>query len=253
MTLDWQAFLAACAALTHGQPLAGWIDYGRPAGMLLFGLVGGATHCAGMCGPFVLSQVGSRLAAIPLQQAGRLARLRGIALLPYHAGRITTYSLLGGVAGGLAGGIEPLLAHGYLPALALLLAASGFALVAANRLLPAGSFGLSGSAGWQNHLGELFRQPSGWRGYLLGLALGFLPCGLIYGALLLAGAAGNWHDGMLMMAAFALGTMPGLLVVGFLGAAAGARWRNLLNRLMVPVLLLNAGLLALLALRWLAR
>lgn len=229
--------------------------------MLLFGLVGGATHCAGMCGPFVLSQVGSRLAAMPLQKAGQLARLRGVALLPYHAGRITTYSLLGGVAGGLAGGIEPLLSHGYLPALALLLAALAFAVIAygnlaQQRLSPAGSFGNFSSAAsgwWQGRLGHLFRRPSGWRGYLLGLALGFLPCGLIYGALLLAGAAGNWRDGMLMMAAFALGTMPSLLVVGFLGAAAGTRWRGLLNRLMVPVLLLNAVLLALLALRWLAR
>lgn len=263
MTLDWTAFLAACSSLANHGQFGTWIDYGRPAGMFLFGLVGSIGHCAGMCGPFVLSQVGSRLSGLPLERAGRLARLRGAALLPYHAGRLTTYSLLGAAAGGLAGGVEPLLAHGYLPAIVLMLAALGFAVLGIGRLaqlpLLAGwrpqsrGFGGNLSGWWQSRLGGLFRQPTGWRGYLLGLGLGFLPCGLIYGALLLAGASGNWRDGLLMMAAFALGTMPGLLLIGLLGAAAGARWRGLIQHLMPLVLLLNAALLALLALRWLAR
>ena len=50
--------------------------------LFMAGLVGSAGHCAGMCGPFVLAQVGART---------QLNRLAGSALLPYHLGRGTTY------------------------------------------------------------------------------------------------------------------------------------------------------------------
>ena len=32
-------------------------SYGLPASLFLAGLVGGATHCAGMCSPFVFAQI----------------------------------------------------------------------------------------------------------------------------------------------------------------------------------------------------
>jgi len=258
----WSDFLAACSSLAPAWLNAGWLEgdwpwLGRPAGLLLFGLVGGVSHCAGMCGPFVLSQVGSRLSELPLDHSYGLARLRGIALLPYHAGRLTTYSLLGAVAAGLAGGVERVLLQGLLPALALALAALLLLAIASGRIaLVTGSQGASpatgGLLGWLPLKG-LFRRPTGLNGYLLGLGLGFLPCGLIYSALLLAGASGDWRQGGLMMLAFAIGTMPGLLLVGFFGAAIGARWRAALKPWLAPVLLLNAVLLLLLALRWLLR
>lgn len=253
MLADWSEFLAACSALLQRWPLTEWLAYSRPAGLFLLGLTGGAVHCAGMCGPFVLSQVGSRLSALPLAQATGFTRLRGMALLPYHAGRATTYTLLGGIAAGLAGGVESVLLQGYLPAVALLLAALLFAGLALRQvapvLLPAG-FSTAGQW-WHGRFAPLFRKPDGLNGYILGIVLGFLPCGLVYAALLLAGASGSWRDGALAMAAFALGTMPALLVVGFLGAAAGRRWRGILRWGLVPVLLFNALLLLVMALRWL--
>jgi sulfite exporter TauE/SafE len=253
MTEPWSEFLSACSAALHGSLLTGWLPATHGAGLLLLGLAGGAVHCAGMCGPFVLGQVGSRLAAMPVHKSGSLARLRGMALLPYHAGRTTTYALLGGAAAGMAGGARHLMLNGAVPAVALLLAAGLLAMVATLQLLPAGSmpaaFGLRRY--WQNGLASLFRQPTGINGYALGVALGFLPCGLLYAALLMAGASGSWQSGALGMALFGLGTAPGLMVVGFLGAAAGQRWRRAMKALLPLVLLLNAGVLALLALRWL--
>ena len=71
------------------------------AALFLAGLAGGATHCAGMCGPFVLAQVAAR--ADRANTGGALRRLGGAALLPYHAGRLLGYALLGAVAGGAAG------------------------------------------------------------------------------------------------------------------------------------------------------
>ena len=223
---------------------------GRPAGMLLLGLTGGAVHCAGMCGPFVLSQVGSRLARMPVASSTRLMRLQGMALLPYHAGRATTYTALGAAAAGLTGGVAPVLLQGYAPAVLLTVAGLLFLSYAMVQLAPRLQAALPGQR-VQRWLQPLFRQPLGRNGYLLGIGLGFLPCGLVYSALLLAGASGNWRDGALAMAAFAVGTMPALLLVGWLGAAAGLRWRAWMRRLLVPVLLFNALLLFAMAARWL--
>ncbi len=249
---DWMDILAACGRLSQAWLPDEWLGLGGPASLFLLGLVGGATHCAGMCGPFVLGQVGRKLADLPLAQVGRLQRLSGMALLPYHAGRLTTYAALGAASGGLAGGVGRLLANGSLPAAALLMAALlvvGMVLVQP-AALATGQTG--GPVAWRDSLSRSLIRFGQGNTYLFGVALGFLPCGLLYTALLLAGASGNWLAGAAMMAAFALGTMPALLVVGFLGAAAGARWRRALTYLMTPVLLLNIALLLLLAVRWFA-
>lgn len=250
----WLDFLSACKAVLdqHGS---GWIDTGRPLGTFLLGLVGGATHCSGMCGPFVLGQVGARLGQTPVTGTPVLTRLRGMALLPYHAGRTVTYSVLGATAAGLAGGVGRLAGNGALPAFAIGAGALLMAVMAWRQLVPAGEvLSRTGSAGqWvAARFSRLFARPGGASGFGLGLALGFLPCGLVYTALLLAGASGDWITGAAMMAAFALGTMPALIGVGFLGAMAARRWRERLRWWTAPVLLLNAVMLALLALRWLA-
>ena len=67
----------------------------------------------------------------------------------------------------------------------------------------------------------------------------------------MAGASGSWQSGVLGMALFGLGTAPGLMVVGFLGAAAGHRWRRAMKVILPLVLLLNAAVLLAFALRWL--
>jgi sulfite exporter TauE/SafE len=52
----------------------------------------------------------------------------------------------------------------------------------------------------------------------VGLLWGFLPCGLVYSALATAFAAGSAVAGGVWMAAFALGTLPNLLLAGWVGA-----------------------------------
>lgn len=245
----WSEFLSACtAALQHGS-VSEWIAHSAPAGLFLLGLAGGATHCSGMCGPFVLSQAGARLGAIPLQQSTGLRRISGVLLLPYHFGRLTTYSLLGGIAAGATGGVQRYLTGGYLPALVLAIAAGWFLTAALLQCMPRlAAAGASLVGNPRGPLPRLFARPEGFNGYLLGLLLGLLPCGLIYTALLLAGATGDWRMGAVSMAAFAVGTMPVLLVVGGFGAVMGARLRAILRFLLPPVLVLNA--IVLLGLAW---
>jgi sulfite exporter TauE/SafE len=98
----------------------------------------------------------------------------------------------------------------------------------------------------------LFARPIGWRGYALGLALGFLPCGLLYGALAAAAAAGDALAGGFGMLAFAVGTVPALLAVGLAGHVAGDRFRGTAVRVMPVVMLLNAAALSYFAWRTVA-
>ena len=56
---------------------------------------------------------------------------------------------------------------------------------------------------------------------VLGLLWGWIPCGLVYSALILTISAGGVLQGLGIMLAFGLGTLPNLLAMGFaVGAVA---------------------------------
>lgn len=246
--LDALAFsVAHCRAIAveHGTLLAS---------LFLVGLVGSASHCVGMCGPFVLGQVGARLEAVPAARMSELRRLTGAALLPYHLGRMTTYVGLGAVAGGLAGGVIDLTGLRWLSAALLAVAALcflGYALSRIGLRLPRlWRGGESPRLPWpRGLLRPLFAKPVGVRGYGLGLALGFLPCGLLYGAAAAAAAAGSAAAAALAMMAFAAGTVPALFGIGLAGHVVGTRWHGAAARVTPVLLFLNAGLLGFMAWR----
>lgn len=230
--------------------------FGLLSGLLLAGLAGSVMHCAPMCGPFVLGQVSDRLARVPAARLCELTRLRSGLLLPYHLGRLVTYATLGAVAAtfgavaGRTGWFAPV--SGGL----LLLGAAVFVCHAAARLMPS-------VRPWLPHLDTI---PLGlgrritriartvdrarWSGgFLLGLTLGFLPCGFLYAALAVAAAVANPVGGAAAMLAFGIGTVPTLIVVGIAGLSVGRSWQRGIAVVAPVVMLLNAGLLATLALR----
>nr|WP_221238487.1 sulfite exporter TauE/SafE family protein [Roseospira visakhapatnamensis] len=221
------------------------------ASLALAGLVGGFTHCAGMCGPFVLTQVTTRMESLPADQMREWHRLAGAALVPYHLGRATTYVLLGGFGAALAGVLGGFGGLRWLSAALLALAAVlfvGYALPRLKVALPGGS---RVEAWWSAHVGRvagpLFRAPTGWRGYALGVLLGFIPCGLLYGAVAAAASSGSALAGALAMLVFAAGTVPSLIAVGVAGHLAAARFRQVMTWVAPALMVLNAGVLAFLA------
>ena len=224
---------------------------GLMAGLFMAGLVGSVSHCVGMCGPFVLAQVVTRLEGVPLHQMAEFKRLTGAAVLPYHLGRATTYSALGAVAGALAGGFVQVTGLRVLSGGLLAVAAVFFAGYALRRLgvaLPAFSTqGWGFATPFRSVLAPLFARPTGGRGYVLGLLLGFIPCGLLCGALAAAASSGGALAGALGMAAFAAGTVPALLVVGLAGHVVGGAWAGIVAKAAPVLLLLNAGLLSYMA------
>lgn len=217
--------------------------------LFLAGLAGGATHCAGMCGPFVLAQaaaVADRAAA-----GGMLARLSGAALVPYHLGRLLGYGALGAGAGGLAGvvafgtGFRFVLAAMLLLAAVLMFAQASARVAALLPRLPAPRL----PRALQARLAGLLAAPTGLRGVALGLMLSALPCGLLYGALAGAAATGSALGGALAMAAFVAGTVPALVGVALLGRFFGRRAGPGMRVAGAALFAINGAVLAAMAVR----
>lgn len=235
-------------------------DGGLFLALLTAGLVGGTTHCAGMCGPFVLAQVTARLEQVPASRMSEFHRLAGAAVLPYHAGRATTYALIGAVAATVAGHVGALPGLRWLSVALLAFAALfflGYAVRGLVSWLPKGLPRPGGGGGFSRWWGErvsglarpLFGKPTGWRGYALGVALGFIPCGLLYGAVAVAAASGDALSGAVGMLAFVTGTVPSLLAVGLAGHLAGRAWRTAVARAAPVIMVVNAGVLGWMAIR----
>ncbi|MBT8340845.1 MAG: sulfite exporter TauE/SafE family protein [Desulfatitalea sp.] len=182
--------------------------------MFLLGLLGSG-HCIGMCGPLVV--------ALP----GRFACW--YAHVIYHAGRVTTYTVVGGLLGGLRQGI--LWLADATPDSALDWTGRAqlfFSLLAAGCLLMMGfnRVGLAREPAWMAQgmpqripgfdvaLKRTLDRRNVLSLLLMGLMLGFLPCGLSYGAFSRALAAKGPVQGALMAASFGVGTLPALLLLG---------------------------------------
>lgn len=169
--------------------------------MLLLGLASGV-HCVGMCGGFVAAFNG-----IPIRKV-ETRRWRRLAL--FNAGRITSYSAAGALAGFLGG------------QLTFALGAQTVLYVVANLLLVFIGLHLAGAFSGIEKIGlPLWRrlQPyaagaMGGNAYVAGLFWGWLPCGLVYAALAVAGLAGSAAAGAAAMAAYGAGTLPWLLAAG---------------------------------------
>jgi len=189
----------------------------------IFGLgVVSSLHCVQMCGPLVLAY--SLPLASPLHWRRLLAAHAG-----YNLGRICTYSALGAVAGA-AGGMAARLvavtnAGRILIGIAMLLAA-----VAIAGVFPRANLVQIGSAGGLSRsIGRLLRAPSKFK---LGLLAGFMPCGLVYAAVLKAVESGSPAAGAMTMMAFGLGTAGALAGIGMVSSAIGcrlSRWSNVLS------------------------
>lgn len=186
-------------------------------------LLGSVTHCAGMCGPLVAAQTTARLEKTPVRQLSEWHRLQGAALLPYHFGRLTTYILLGAVAGGFS---SLLFTSPYLGWLAsAMLAGAGILFLMQALGMRTTRNGRPATQTYLTRLtAPLWHNPTGARGYALGIMLGFLPCGLLWAALLAVATTGSAFAAALGMLIFGLGTLPALFAVGLGSHYLSRRW-----------------------------
>jgi sulfite exporter TauE/SafE len=170
--------------------------------LFLLGIASGV-HCVGMCGGFVAAFAGRPV--IPIQPVKSTARL-----LAFNGGRITSYAIAGAVAGtfgALLGERTALYVLAY-----VMLIAIGLHLAGATSLSLVERLG---APLWRRLQPLAARAMSGRGAYVAGLLWGWIPCGLVYGALTAAAFAGSAAGGALAMAAYGLGTLPWLIAGGF--------------------------------------
>ncbi len=173
-------------------------------------------HCLGMCGGII----GALTFSLPEH-----IRNNRWHLIPYvsayNVGRITSYCLAGALVGGLGDNILGLLpSYGHLV----------LQLFASILMIGIGLY----LAGWFpafikiEHIGKpiwkrlepisqkLIPVKNPAHAYLFGLVWGWLPCGLVYTALIWSATAGSAKDGALLMLAFGMGTLPAVMITGIL-------------------------------------
>lgn len=191
-------------------------DWSPLVAAFLLGLFSSA-HCVGMCGGIM----GALSMAIPAAAKAR----RWWILLCYNLGRIGSYGLIGLLAGAMASELAQWGANVWLRwAAGLLLIAMGLYLADWWRGLT--YLETAGRYLWAyiQPLGKrLMPVDSVAKATLLGLVWGWLPCGLVYSALVYAMAQGQAASAGLVMLAFGAGTLPSVLATGLVAQQLG-KW-----------------------------
>ncbi|WP_343487240.1 sulfite exporter TauE/SafE family protein [Allomuricauda sp. d1] len=159
----------------------------------------GSLHCLGMCGPIAFM--------LPVDRNSTSKKLSQLFI--YHFGRILSYSLMGLVFGLVGKGLY---LFGMQQKLSIIIGAIMILLV----LVPNRHFKKYSIAKpmyrllakIKSQLGAALKKRTPDTFLTIGFLNGFLPCGLVYMALLGAIALGNPWQGSLYMALFGLGTIP---------------------------------------------
>ncbi|MGH1484651.1 MAG: sulfite exporter TauE/SafE family protein [Cellvibrionaceae bacterium] len=199
------------------------------------GLLGGA-HCIGMCGGII----GALTMSLKADQYW--ARL--YLILSYNMGRILSYVLIALLFYSIVSSLDGYLSLGFMRIIAgLLLIAMGLYL--ANWWRGLVYLEKAGGFLWR------FIQPIAKsfmpvktipQAFLLGMIWGWLPCGLIYSALVYSATGTSAYSAALIMLSFALGTLPAVLLSGLLAERLIAIIQIKHVRIVMAILIIIFGL-----------
>lgn len=196
---------------------------------LVSGLVlgtAGSLHCVGMCGPLAILLPGGNFSVTAI----------------YHLGRTTTYVILGVLVGAL---LEFIDVRQYEQWFSLFLGALFLALWMYD-FWGRKTVGSSPIQNWLNRQFSLSLKRNsllGW--WFAGMINGFLPCGLVYGALLASMGFGSFSGSILFMFGFGIATAPMLLLIT-LGKRAIAQKMGAISHKILPFWLLFMAIIFLL-------
>ncbi|WP_242094620.1 sulfite exporter TauE/SafE family protein [Aestuariivivens sediminicola] len=202
------------------------------ASAFILGLLG-SFHCVGMCGPIAF--------VLPVDRSNRFRRMVQISV--YHSGRIIAYSMLG-LAFGMIG--KSLYLFGYQQQLSILIGIIMILVVA----IPKKYLNTSALSKpvyriiskIKSRLGMALKKKTTDTFLTIGFLNGFLPCGLVYMAVIAAIASGHALEGGLYMAVFGLGTIPLMTTAIYFSHILKGHVRQKIQRL-VPVFIVIIGLL----------
>ena len=173
----------------------------------------GSVHCFAMCGGLAsaLSMRTRSLSRSP-RQSFALACLT-------QSGRIVSYAMVGALAGAAGSFLSTLMDWVHVAQWLRVFAGILLVAMALRIALRWNAFAWLERAGgllWSRYLSKFMSartttQRGVGQSILLGMAWGWLPCGLVYSMALFAAFAGNALQGAMVMLAFGAGTLPSML------------------------------------------
>ena len=204
-------------------------------GAITIGLLG-AGHCLGMCG-------GISAALTFAVDAGNY-RQRLYLISAYNFGRVMSYAIAGAIVAGTA---EFAIAQSAFPVLRIvagaLLILMGLYIADVWKILTV--LERLGHAVWKRiaPLGnKLMPVQNVFQALALGCVWGWLPCGLIYTALVFSATSANAISGAMIMAAFGIGTFPAVLMGGLAGESLKSVLKGVLLRRVMALCLVVFGI-----------
>ncbi|MBP9747509.1 sulfite exporter TauE/SafE family protein [Patescibacteria group bacterium] len=205
-----------------------------PLTSFTLGIIASLSTCLAIVGGLVLS-----ISARATQAGLRTTR----PLLLFHAGRLASFALFGGLVGILGG----LIGVGGRLTAALGLLASIVMMVLGLRLLgfksaPLATLSPSFFRRWKNTA-----ETAPLSGFFLGVGTFFLPCGFTQSMQIVALSSGSFFQGALIMTAFALGTLPVLTGLSFGSRSLGTSTRASLFFATTGVVVIGLSLLGILS------
>lgn len=174
-------------------------------------------HCVGMCGGII----GALSLGLPAEIRDNKLRLL-FYVGTYNAGRIISYSLAGLLAGAIGTSVltSAGLQQGHLVlqyiGLTMMIAVGLYLSGWLPQLTRVEKIGVPLWKKLEPYGRHLLPVSTPLRALGYGLIWGWLPCGMVYFVLIWALSAGNAIQGALLMLAFGLGTLPTLLMAGFM-------------------------------------
>ena len=216
-------------------------------------------HCIGMCGPLVIgfskafNHTALTIEGAPAENKNSRWKIKfKLDFLWYHIGRIWTYTLLGILAGFMGQGLQsgaqvfqdPSMHRIISLIMSGLVVLCGVLLLGVvpklniDRWIKGCSGDGSAKGGW---LSALLSQHGIAPRLLLGAMMGLLPCGLVYGMLVIAASLGGPVQGGIGMFMFGLGTLPGLTGVLIANGLIPIKWRARGGQL-AAVMMIGLGL-----------
>ena len=195
----------------------------------------GSIHCVGMCGGFVVAVAAGR-------RGGWTLVTHQVQL---QLGKAASYGFLGALAGAFGSALlaNPVFAWGERTLAVVAAVALGAAGLSLLGLLGTGESRIATWLAplWSRVTGPLLAaRPPGFP-LVVGVAMGFLPCPLVYAGLAAAAASGSAGGGAAILAGVALGTVPALVVAAASGTVVSLGMRRTLARLAGLVLLAAAA------------
>ncbi|WBL21144.1 sulfite exporter TauE/SafE family protein [Zunongwangia sp. HRR-M8] len=200
----------------------------------LFGLLG-SFHCIGMCGPIAF--------LLPLSRDKK--PLMFLQLFLYHFGRLLSYGVIGLLFGLLGKGLNLFAAQQKLSigigVLMILTAIISFGKFKFDKI---GTPFFSIISRLKSKIGAGLKKKSPDTFLSIGMLNGFLPCGLVYMAMLGAIAEANAGFGALYMVFFGLGTIPLMTAAVVLSSrlSSGVKTREKIRKL-IPIFVVLTGFL----------